>query len=313
MVRALSTEVSVSLQCYQSLAAGAFVGGAARDAGSDLVSTIVELVQGAYAPLTLKPDLQDRVADRSHGLHGEASEPEPAGLDDQLGHARSSARVSLCTRNDQRNDDGRAQGFRSNACLVACEAASCTQAAAPAPSRSHSAANWNVPKHRGRVSRDRGWQPAHPSYAHRPPPRKATDQCDRVSIPSPHRSRVDRGRTRERALPSSYRERVQPCIRPRIAHVAEGQWNPHRPAGIEAARHTARRPNPCASDPARRLRPRPSRVPCRLGRDAPALQLKRRPPGRQHQRVPTFGAPAGLRGHDPPGGHDLCLRQLRAG
>ncbi|HMI98793.1 MAG TPA: vWA domain-containing protein [Gaiellaceae bacterium] len=57
MVRALSNEVSVSLRCYQSLAAGAFVGGAARDAGSDLVSTIVELVQGAYAPLTLKPDL----------------------------------------------------------------------------------------------------------------------------------------------------------------------------------------------------------------------------------------------------------------
>jgi hypothetical protein len=57
MVRELSREVSVSLACYQSLAAGAFVGGGARDAGSDLVSTIVELVQSAYAPLTLKPDL----------------------------------------------------------------------------------------------------------------------------------------------------------------------------------------------------------------------------------------------------------------
>jgi hypothetical protein len=57
MVREVSRELSVSLQCYQSLAAGAFVGGEARDAGSDLVSTIVELVQGAYAPLTLQPDL----------------------------------------------------------------------------------------------------------------------------------------------------------------------------------------------------------------------------------------------------------------
>jgi hypothetical protein len=48
----------VSLQCYQSLADGAYMGGVARDAGSNnLVSTIVELVQGAFAPLTLKPEL----------------------------------------------------------------------------------------------------------------------------------------------------------------------------------------------------------------------------------------------------------------
>jgi hypothetical protein len=57
MVREHSKELSVSLQCYQSIAAGAYAGGLARDAGSDLVSTIVELVQGAFAPLTLKPDL----------------------------------------------------------------------------------------------------------------------------------------------------------------------------------------------------------------------------------------------------------------
>jgi hypothetical protein len=57
MVRELSKELSVSLQCYQSLAAAAYVGGLARDAGSNLVSTMVELVQGAFAPLTLKPDL----------------------------------------------------------------------------------------------------------------------------------------------------------------------------------------------------------------------------------------------------------------
>jgi hypothetical protein len=58
MVRELSKEVSASLECYQSLAAGAYAGGLARDAGDDLVSTIVELIQGAYAPLTLKPDLR---------------------------------------------------------------------------------------------------------------------------------------------------------------------------------------------------------------------------------------------------------------
>lgn len=58
MVRQLSKELSVSLQCYQSLAARAYVGGLARDAGSSLVSTIVELVQGAVAPLSLKPDLK---------------------------------------------------------------------------------------------------------------------------------------------------------------------------------------------------------------------------------------------------------------
>jgi hypothetical protein len=58
MVRELSHELSVSLQCYQSLAARAYVGGVARDAtGDNLVSTMVELVQGAFAPLTLKPDL----------------------------------------------------------------------------------------------------------------------------------------------------------------------------------------------------------------------------------------------------------------
>jgi hypothetical protein len=57
MVREQSKEVSASLECYQSLAAGAYAGGLARDGGDNLVSTIVELIQGAYAPLTLKPDL----------------------------------------------------------------------------------------------------------------------------------------------------------------------------------------------------------------------------------------------------------------
>jgi hypothetical protein len=62
MVREPSSEVSVSVQCYESLASGAYAGGLAEDAGEDLVSTIVELIQGAYAPLTLKPDLRAAVA-----------------------------------------------------------------------------------------------------------------------------------------------------------------------------------------------------------------------------------------------------------
>ena len=58
MVREHSKELSVSLQCYQSLAAGAYPGGLAEDAAQNLVSTIVELIEGAYAPLALQPDLQ---------------------------------------------------------------------------------------------------------------------------------------------------------------------------------------------------------------------------------------------------------------
>jgi hypothetical protein len=57
MVREPSEEVSVSLQCYESLAAGAYAGGLAENAGADIVSTIIGMIEGAYAPLTLKPDL----------------------------------------------------------------------------------------------------------------------------------------------------------------------------------------------------------------------------------------------------------------
>jgi hypothetical protein len=61
MVREPSNEVTVSLQCYQALSAGAYVGGLAEDAGGDLVASIVELIQSAYAPLSLKPDLRTAV------------------------------------------------------------------------------------------------------------------------------------------------------------------------------------------------------------------------------------------------------------
>jgi hypothetical protein len=58
MVREVSPYTTAALRCYQSLAAGAFAGGIARDAGStDVASTIAALVQSVYAPLTLTPDL----------------------------------------------------------------------------------------------------------------------------------------------------------------------------------------------------------------------------------------------------------------
>ena len=58
MVRMHSSALSASLQCYQSIAAGAYVGGAARDEGSDLSAIIVEEIERAYAPATLAPDLR---------------------------------------------------------------------------------------------------------------------------------------------------------------------------------------------------------------------------------------------------------------
>jgi hypothetical protein len=57
MIRELSAGLSVSLQCYESIAAGAYSGGTARDASGDLAAMIVELIEGAYAPVTLTNDL----------------------------------------------------------------------------------------------------------------------------------------------------------------------------------------------------------------------------------------------------------------
>ena len=58
MVRMHTTNVTVSLQCYQSMAADAYVGGTARDEGGDLAAIIVESIERAYAPTTLAPDLR---------------------------------------------------------------------------------------------------------------------------------------------------------------------------------------------------------------------------------------------------------------
>jgi hypothetical protein len=63
MVRVHSAQLTTSLQCYESIAAGAFVGGRARDEGGNLAAVLVELIERAYAPVTLAPDLS--VARRS--------------------------------------------------------------------------------------------------------------------------------------------------------------------------------------------------------------------------------------------------------
>jgi hypothetical protein len=57
MIRERSSGLSVSLQCYESIAKGAFVGGAARDANADISGMIVEEIVDAYAPVTVKNDL----------------------------------------------------------------------------------------------------------------------------------------------------------------------------------------------------------------------------------------------------------------
>lgn len=63
MVRVHSAGLTASLECYKSIAAGAFVGGTARDEGINLAAVIVELIERAYAPVTLAPDV--KVARRS--------------------------------------------------------------------------------------------------------------------------------------------------------------------------------------------------------------------------------------------------------
>lgn len=58
MVREVSAYTTAALGCYESLAAGAYPGGTARDGVSaDLPTTIAELVQHVFTPLVLTPDV----------------------------------------------------------------------------------------------------------------------------------------------------------------------------------------------------------------------------------------------------------------
>jgi hypothetical protein len=58
MIRQISPETTVSLDCYLAMAERSYVGGAARDGGDvDLARPIVGLVQSAVAPVTVRPDV----------------------------------------------------------------------------------------------------------------------------------------------------------------------------------------------------------------------------------------------------------------
>jgi hypothetical protein len=80
MIRELSAGVTASLQCYKSIAAGAFVGGTARDANSDIAATIVELVKGAYAPVTVRNDLGVALRNDRAGYTITVRNPNPLAL-----------------------------------------------------------------------------------------------------------------------------------------------------------------------------------------------------------------------------------------
>jgi hypothetical protein len=67
MIRELSAGLSVSLQCYESIAKSAFLGGAARDANADIAGMIVEEIVEAYAPVTVKNDLGVALRSNSTG------------------------------------------------------------------------------------------------------------------------------------------------------------------------------------------------------------------------------------------------------
>jgi hypothetical protein len=97
-IRQAST-ATVSLQCYQSIAALGYEGGAAVDGGSAGVSApIVALVKRSYAPLTLTAQLDSAVVGRTNGLTVRIANPNgfalsvtalsvqlPAGLTPLLG------------------------------------------------------------------------------------------------------------------------------------------------------------------------------------------------------------------------------------
>jgi hypothetical protein len=68
MIRQAST-ATTTLECYASLAARAYAGGAAVDGGtSSVAATVLELVKGAYAPFDVTPQLSSAVAGKTTGV-----------------------------------------------------------------------------------------------------------------------------------------------------------------------------------------------------------------------------------------------------
>ena len=80
MIREPSAKASVSLSCYQSLAERAYVGGAARNAGTDVAATIIELIEGAFAPVTLTNDLRVALRNGRAGYTLTLRNPNDVGL-----------------------------------------------------------------------------------------------------------------------------------------------------------------------------------------------------------------------------------------
>ena len=81
MVRQVSAETSASLSCHESLAARAAPGGAAVDSGAgSLTTTIVALVQRAYVPVSVRPDLRVALPGGSLGYTVTVTNPNPSPL-----------------------------------------------------------------------------------------------------------------------------------------------------------------------------------------------------------------------------------------
>jgi len=81
MIRQVSNETTASLSCYEAMAERAYVGGAARNGGdTDLAGSILDLIQNALAPVTLRPDVGVAVRGGSAGYTATVSNPNSFAL-----------------------------------------------------------------------------------------------------------------------------------------------------------------------------------------------------------------------------------------
>jgi hypothetical protein len=75
MIRQAQT-ATVSLSCYATLASRAYEGGAARNGGStDIVTPVLSLLKGSYAPLVVEPQLTYGVGGKTDGLTVRVANP----------------------------------------------------------------------------------------------------------------------------------------------------------------------------------------------------------------------------------------------
>jgi hypothetical protein len=81
MIRQISAETTVSLECYEAIAERAYVGGAARNGGGvNLAAPIVALIQSAVAPVTLRPDIGVALPRGSAGYTATVTNTNPFAL-----------------------------------------------------------------------------------------------------------------------------------------------------------------------------------------------------------------------------------------